>query len=405
MNVLLSSIGSRGDVQPILALALELRAQGHGARLCAAPNFSEWIESFGLSCVPIGPDLEKLTGRTATDSPRPSAEQLQRLATHTVREHFSVLASAARGCEAIVAAGALQVATRSVAEALNVPYFFATYCPAVLPSADHPPPKIAEHHPQSLPEETIRSLWSEEERIWNDLFRAALNEERSKVELAPIDNVQRYIFTDQPWLAADPVLAPAGASANLSIVQTGAWLLPQPHTLPEKVDAFLAAGEPPLYCGFGSMRASDESSAILIEAARTLGRRAIISKGWGNLTAFDAGADVLVIDDVAHDRLLPRVAAVVHHGGAGTITAAARAGRSQVVVPHLYDQFYWAHRVQQLGIGVSVPGRESLSVDELVLALRKALRTEVAARARALAPNIRRNGARHAARQLISALD
>jgi vancomycin aglycone glucosyltransferase len=115
MKVLISSIGSRGDVQPILALALELRTLGHDASLCVAPNFKEWLESFGVDCVPIGPDLKQLTGGTTPRQPlKPSAEQLRQLAVHTVRDQFSVLTEAARGCDLVMAAGALQFATRSV---------------------------------------------------------------------------------------------------------------------------------------------------------------------------------------------------------------------------------------------------------------------------------------------------
>src|SRR5512141_820504 len=99
MQVLLSSIGSRGDVQPILALAIELRALGHHARLCVAPNFKEWIESYGLECTPIGPDLRKLTGGSVPGKPvLPSSEQLQQLAVQSVRTQFQVIAGAARGC-------------------------------------------------------------------------------------------------------------------------------------------------------------------------------------------------------------------------------------------------------------------------------------------------------------------
>jgi vancomycin aglycone glucosyltransferase len=122
MKVLLASIGSRGDVQPILALACELRALGHEARLCVAPNFKEWVESFGVGCIPIGPDLRKLTGGGALAKPvKPSPEQLRQLAIHTVRTRFQVMADAARGCDLIVAAGALQIAARSIAEALRIP--------------------------------------------------------------------------------------------------------------------------------------------------------------------------------------------------------------------------------------------------------------------------------------------
>ena len=154
MQVLLSSIGSRGDVQPIVALGLELQALGHRARLCVAPNFKEWIESYGLECTPIGPDLKKMTGGTVPGKPvLPfSKEQLQGLADQMVRGQFQVIGEAARDCDLIVAAGALQIATRSIAEAQNIPYVFAAYCPAVLPSSKYPPPKMDGHYSFALSE-------------------------------------------------------------------------------------------------------------------------------------------------------------------------------------------------------------------------------------------------------------
>src|SRR5690242_18754628 len=101
------------------------------------------------------------------------------------------------------------------------------------------------------------------------------------------------------------------------------------------------------------MREERHTGAMLVQAATRAGRRAIVLRGWGDLGPADASSDCLVIDDVNHDALLPRVAVVVHHGGAGTTHAAARSGRPQVVVPHHYDQFYWARRVKRLGIGVA----------------------------------------------------
>jgi len=141
MRILLSSIGSRGDVQPILALGMELQALGHRARLCVPPNFKEWVESYGLECIPIGPDLKKLTGGTVPGKPvLPSKEQLQKMAEESVRAQFQVIGEAARDCNLIVAATALQFAARSIAEVQNIHYVFAAYCPAVLPSSKYPPP-------------------------------------------------------------------------------------------------------------------------------------------------------------------------------------------------------------------------------------------------------------------------
>jgi vancomycin aglycone glucosyltransferase len=400
MQVLLSSIGSRGDVQPIVALAVELQALGHRARLCVAPNFKEWIESYGLECTPIGPDLKKLTGGTVPGKPvLPSPEVLQQLADQTVRTQFQVVAEAARGCDLVVAAGALQIAARSIAEAQHIPYVFAAYCPAVLPSSKYPPPKMGGHFSFTLPESENLGLWKEDEESFNK-FSAVLNEERAKAGLVPIESVRPYMFTDRPWLAADPALASVFPLDGMQVVQTGAWMLSDQTPLPDDLETFLAAGAPPIFLGFGSMRASDQTAHVLVEAVRALGLRSILSQGWAGLTPGDAGTDCLSIGDVSHEKLFPRVAAIVHHGGAGTTATAARAGRAQVIIPHNYDQFFWAHQVQQLGVGVSGPLRDDLTMDALVPALRECLQPGVTTRAQALAGRMELHGARLAAQQL-----
>jgi vancomycin aglycone glucosyltransferase len=403
VKVLLSSIGTRGECQPILALALELRSFGQDARLCAAPNFKDWVESFGIEFRPIGPDLRQFMSRPAPKPATPLSEgERRQLAVHAVRSQFPVLMEAARGCDLVVAAGPLQITTRSVTESLRIPYVFASYCPTVLPSPDHPPPKIGTHHPQTLSASTNASLWKEEERSWNELFGDTLNEERSKAGLSPIvESVQRHIFTDRPWLAADSTLAPAAPGRAMQILQTGAWLLRDPAPLPHHVEEFLESGAPPVYFGFGSMRASENTAQVLIETARALGLRSILSRGWADLKPMDGAADCLSVGDVAHERLFPRVAAIVHHGGAGTTTAAARAGKPQVIVPHMYDQYYWAHRIQQLGIGIAGAPREELTVPALVTALRASMRPETARRAESEACRIEPNGARIAAQRLV----
>jgi vancomycin aglycone glucosyltransferase len=400
MQVLLSSIGSRGDVQPIVALALELQALGHRARLCVAPNFKEWIESYRLECVPIGPDLKKMTGGTVPGKPvLPSPEQLQQLADQMVHGQFQVIGEAARDCDLIIAAGALQIATRSIAEALGISYVFAAYCPVVLPSSKYPPPKMSSHYSFSLTETENEQLWKEDEESFNK-FGVALNEERAKIGLEPVMSVRSHMFTDRPWLAADPVIAPAFPLAGMEIVQTGAWMLSDLEPLPKDLENFLANGEPPIYLGFGSMRASEQTARVLVDAARALGYRSILSQGWAGLTPSDAGNDCFSMGDASHEKLFPRMAAIVHHGGAGTTATAARAGTAQVIISHNYDQFYWAHRVQELGVGVSGPLRDEITVDNLVQALRKCLQPDVKTRAQALAGRMELHGARIAAERL-----
>ena len=141
-------------------------------------------------------------------------------------------------------------------------------------------------------------------------------------------------------------------------------------------------------------------SRTLVDAARTVGRRAILYRGWAELSPIDDSPDCIAIGDVNQQALLPRVAAVVHHGGAGTIAAAARAGVPQVVLPMFGDQFYWASRVRVLGIGASVVGTPT--TETVTTALRGALEPAVAPRSRCLAQQLHSDGAMVAARRLVA---
>jgi vancomycin aglycone glucosyltransferase len=139
----------------------------------------------------------------------------------------------------------------------------------------------------------------------------------------------------------------------------------------------------------------------MIESARALGRRAIISRGWADLSLVDNQPDCLAIGEVNQQALFKRVAAVVHHGGAGTTTAAARAGAPQVVIPQHYDQHYWASRVHQLGIGTAHATSTS-TIDSLTSALKHTLQPEVTACAQFIATAVRSDGAMVAAQRLIT---
>jgi vancomycin aglycone glucosyltransferase len=187
---------------------------------------------------------------------------------------------------------------------------------------------------------------------------------------------------------------------DLDVVQTGAWTYSDHRQLSPELEVFLDAGEAPVYLGFGSMRAPQDVSQAMINAARAVGRRAIVSRGWAGVTLPDNEPDCLSVEEVNLQALFGRVAAVVHHGGAGTTTAAAKAGTPQVVVPQIYDQHYWAKRVHHLGIGTAhAPGTPT--ADSLTEALSHTIQPDVAARARAVAASVRTDGAEIAAWRLI----
>ena len=180
------------------------------------------------------------------------------------------------------------------------------------------------------------------------------------------------MLTDHPWLAADPTLGPWPLTSDLDVVHTGAWILPDERPLPDELVAFLDAGTPPVYVGFGSMRVPTDGARAAIEAIRAQGRRALVSRGWAGLALIDDRDDCFAVGEVNQQALFGRVAAVVHHGGAGTTTTAARAGAPQVVVPQAGDQPYWAGRVARLGIGAAHDGPAPIT-ESLSAALRTAL--------------------------------
>ena len=291
---------------------------------------------------------------------------------------------------------------RSVAEELGIRSVYASYCPIFLPSPHHPPhPLPGRPFPPDVTDKRV--LNDLDVQSYNALFGAALNTHRASIGLPPVDNVRHFIFADHPWLAADPTLAPWQEPADLDVVRTGAWILPDERPLPAELEAFLDAGTPPVYVGFGSMRAPKDIARVAIEAIRVQGRRALVSHGWADLALTDDRDDCFAVGEVNQQVLFRRVAAVVHHGGAGTTTTATRAGAPQVVVPQIVDQPYWAARVADLGIGTAhdypTPTTASLSV-----ALRTALTPETRARATAVVGTIRTEGATVAATLLLDAV-
>jgi vancomycin aglycone glucosyltransferase len=383
MRFLVSTIGSRGEAQPVTALAVQLKELGNDVRVVAPPDFEDLVTGNGLDFTPVGPRLRTIT------AVKLKPEDLGRLAEESVKEQFRVVGQVARGADVLVAGGALQHSTRSVAESINAHYVYASFCANTLPSPHHAPPAMMGRVPvNGTPEENL-AQW-EQQRHYFTHSRNALNAERAKLGLDPIDDVRDHIFSDTPWLAADPVLGPWPGPGEL--VQTGAWLTDDQRPLAPDLEAFLAGGEPPIYFGLGSMRGAQETVREAVESARALGKRVVLQRGWADLQLTDDAADCIAIGEVNQQALFRRVAVVVHHGGAGTTTTAAAAGAPQVVLPHMYDQYYWGSQVERLNIGLSA---KAVTTETLAEALQL---TEQAAK---VATQVRTDGARVAAKRLM----
>ena len=405
MRVLLSTFGSRGDVEPMAALGAQLQALGVEARVCAPPDeeFADLLARVGVPLAPAFTPVRRWVADALAN--RPPMDLPQRAALVMAAQFDAIAAAAVDGNRPVAStASHPSAAARCVAEKRGIPHVYATFCPLFLPSAHHRPHEYPGHaHPPEVTDN--RLLWELDVQTMNALFGGALNTLRPKLGLPPVDNVRDHVFTDRPWLASDPILSPWRPSDLRDVVQTGAWMLTDERPLSSALEAFLSVGEPPVYVGFGSMPMPvlKDAARVAIEAVRAQGRRLVLAHGWAGLGLIDDHDDCLAIGEVNQQALFGRVAAVVHHGGAGTTTTAARAGAPQVVVPQIVDQPYWARRVAELGIGVAHDG-PTPTAESLSAALRIALAPETGARAAAVAGTIRTDGAAVAAKLLLDVI-
>jgi len=405
MRVLLSTYGSRGDVEPLVALAVELQVRGVEAVVSAPPD-QEFTDLLARAGVPLAPAFMPIRQWVSERSKPASGTDFHKLASEMMTAQFAAISAAAEGCDAIVATGLFPSASaaRSVAELTGLAYSHVTFCPLFLPSHHHRPFPYP-GHPLPAEETDNRKLWDFNSRTMNALFGEALGQHRAAVGLPPVENARDHVFTKRPWLASDPVLWPWRPTDLCDAVQTGAWILPDQRPLPAELMAFLEAGEPPIYVGFGSMfmQSARDSARVAIEVIRAQGRRAVMLQGWAELALGSDAGDCFITGDVNQQALFPRMAAVVHHGGAGTTTAATRAGVPQVVVPQIVDQPYWASRMADLGVGAAHDG-PTLTFELFSAGLGTALAPETRARAIRVGGTIRTDGAGIAAKLLIDAI-
>jgi UDP:flavonoid glycosyltransferase YjiC (YdhE family) len=398
LRILVIPAGTRGDVQPALALAAGLRERGHDVRFAAAPNFEGWVRSYGLPFLPFGRDVEVMLREVGISVPR-ALECMRR----EIHGQFEETAGFVEGVDAVVGA-TLQAAVRSHCEIRGIPYFHVFYSPQLLPSDDHPPPFFTRH---GWPAWANALAWSGTRRLSDVLFLRFINEERRALGLPPAADLWSYVLSGHLLLAADELIAPLPPDVSRPVVTTGAWMLPERDDIDPGLARFLEEGPAPVYLGFGSMpdKSPRATMAIVADAVRKSGVRALVSSGWAKLQARDLPDTMRVIGQTPHGKLFPRVRGVVHHGGAGTTATAARAGVPQLIVPHLFDQHHWAHRIQAVGLSPQPLPRHRFTAELLADRLRQLTRDDaLLERARRLAKLLPQDGVNRAIAHIESTL-
>jgi vancomycin aglycone glucosyltransferase len=385
MRIILAPMGSRGDFQPMLALAIGLRSAGHDVLLITSPNFGDEARAFSVPVQTMGMDVETFMRQSGLEEqPGRAMWELFKLGRKLAGEDVETMLPHCRGADLIIGAGA-QISARTVADVLRIPYLFVAYTPQALKSGEHAP---MIYPVGKLPRVLNLLLWSMLAFTVRLVFAKPINQKRTTHGLAPVRDWHEHLFPAGGTLvAADPELAPLPSDARAPCF--GSIHLRDDRPLSDELERFLAAGPPPVYVGFGSMpdKKAEKTTELIVKAARAAQMRLVLSSGWAKLGANVSGEDVIVIGASSHALLFPRVSAVVHHGGAGTTAAALRAGTPQIVVPHLMDQLQWGRWVHERALGPAPIPRRKLSTERLTHALREV--PAHAARARALAESAR----------------
>ncbi len=389
MKALILTVGSRGDVQPYVALGAGLRAAGHSVTLATLEAFAPLAAERGLAFAPLrGEFLELLQtpeGKAALVG-RGTPLTLLRKVRPMLRRVLDDALAAAAGAELIVY-HPKAMAGYSLAEKLGVPGILALPLPLMSPTAAFPSPllpvgslgpalnRLSHRAMVRLSTASVRGLVDR----WR---REALGLPPARDELTlrgrPVLRLYGY----------SPAVVPTPADWDEHSVATGYWFLErrEPWRPPASLAAFLEAGPPPVYVGFGSMTTQDaaRTTRIVLEALGRAGQRGVLATGYGGLAAAALPASVYMLDQAPHDWLFPRMAAVVHHGGAGTTGAGLRAGAPTLICPFFGDQPFWGRRVAALGAGPRPIPQRRLTAAALAEAIAAAV-GDPAMRARAAA--------------------
>ncbi len=378
MKVLLVAHGTRGDVQPLLALAVALEQAGHEALLAAPESFATSVSAHDVEFAALdnGPNRlleDPKMAEAIEDGYRGIRGKITALST--IRRIKPLMAdvlrdvgTVARSSGADVVVHTPSVPAQHAAEALGVPAVLAALQPGWVPTSQFPCPMVPL---PPLPRFLNRATYLAVSATLR-AYSGVVNAWRSNDLGLPRGRGPRHALVLQAFSSLVTPLDPAWPD---SVRTTGFWYLRREASWsPDAaLQAFLDAGPAPVHIGFGSMAGRDaqRTGDIVVEAARAAGVRAIVATGWGGLAARSSD-DLLVVDQVPHDWLFGRVRAVVHHGGGGTTAAALAAGTPQVVCPFVADQPHWAQRMHACGVAPDPVPYRKLTVASLTEAITRA---------------------------------
>jgi sterol 3beta-glucosyltransferase len=422
MKFTVATYGTEGDTRPLAALCRALIDAGHDARLLADRSTLHAAHALGVPCAPLSGDIKRaldpgqalgaIVGKRG--GVQATAKALAAIANANTAAWMAEVKAAAEDSDAIIMSALASFVGLSVAEHLRIPAIGASMIP-ITPTREFASPFVP---PGMVPGFLNRASHTfVNNMIWR-AFREATNAARVEVcGLAP----RKRNWTDHPilygvsrvllprpvdWPEQAPVCGqwtmPAGAGGDVGTASGSHGFSGSPvdhadSTPYAALSAFLDAGEPPIYVGFGSMAGFDRTRMAQALVAAIGGRRALFYPGWSGLDTSVLPSNFHVIGETPHAWLFPRVSVVIHHGGAGTTHSATRAGTPSVVVPFAGDQFFWAQRLHRLGAAAAPVNGKAPEAQALARAIEFALQPSTQARTAELGAAMREeNGLRAA---------
>lgn len=388
MHITITTPGSRGDVQPYVALGVGLKQAGYQVRIAAYPIFADFVQRYGLEFASItGNPREAMETQAGQEWQRSGKNAvkfirgIRNLATFAeLRKTLDDILEACRGTDAILYT-VLGAAGYHVAEMMNIPRLYLLLQPL---TRSHETPSL---FAPALPLGGSYNWWTYilyEQLIWH-MVRVPINQwRRESLKLKPIplrgpfdslyENHAPFIYGFSRYVVPRP------SDWLPEHYITGYWFLNGANdwSPPPRLIDFLAREPKPIYIGFGSMsgHSARRMAELTIEAVTLSNQRAVLIGGWAAAHERDLPAHIYALESAPHDWLFPRVAAVVHHGGAGTTAAGLRAGIPSVITPFMGDQPYWGRCVHALGVGPEPILQKELTARRLADAITQAITDE-----------------------------
>lgn len=381
-RITLLASGSRGDVQPYVALGQGLAHAGHDVRLLATDGYEELAAEAGLAFASTGPNLQELLqtdewrAKIEGGNPLSMLGQMRAELANHAEPYAERLLELLPGSELIVT-GMAGMTLYAAADHLQIPVI-AAYVVPFTPTTAFPSP-LAPGLPDigplnKLSFDLTRQMFWQSSKAPDAFIREKLGLNGGS-RFGPFRQIDRR---------SEPVLygysrhvLPRPADWDNRYHITGYWFLDEPDDWSPPADllAFLEAGEPPVYIGFGSMGSRDpaETGRLALDALARSGQRGVLQAGWGGLQADDVPDTVHLVGSMPHSWLFPRMKAVVHHGGAGTTAAGLRSGVPSIIVPFMADQPFWGRRVAALGVGPEPLPRKQVTAEQLASAITRAI--------------------------------